>query len=122
MNEDNWIMEAAEHENGADVSAGSTSVKQILTGLCYKEVNQGVWMKPFGKTLQTYEEKINTWTCHFKGLDEKMHRWDSAVYDKRLYENFHGFIANQEAYTRTDVGQFSDFFVMTREEYFNSIL
>ena len=62
MNEDNWIMETAEHENGADVSAGSTSVKQILTGLCYKEVNQGVWMKPFGKTLQTYEEKINTWT------------------------------------------------------------
>ena len=30
MNEDNWIMEAAEQEANADVSAGSISVKQTL--------------------------------------------------------------------------------------------
>jgi len=122
MNEDNWIMEAAEQEANADISAGSISVKQTLLGLCYKEVKQGVWMKPFGKTLQTYEEKTNEWTCHFKGLDGKMYRWNSAVYDQTVHANLQGFITNQEAYTRTDVGQFSDFSVTTREEYFSSIL
>ena len=79
-------------------------------------------MKPVGNSLFTYEEDRKEWTNWFCGYTEKIHRWDSKVYEPQEDETFREWISLAETWTRISLGRRSDFSVLTIEERFSEIL
>lgn len=54
------------HENqGGD----TLTLREALNGMGYRETRKGVWGKPFGFMLFTFEEELSEMTAWFKCLD-----------------------------------------------------
>ena len=92
--------------------------KEALISMGYRELQAGIWAKPIGWMLFTYDDDTKIIANCFKGADDKMHSYDSKVYKTEPEQGLLGFIKLFEGYARTDVNvhQNSEYQFITAEQ------
>lgn len=92
-----------------------------LKSMGYRKMSDGVWAKPVGNHLLTFEMDSMKWTNWFKGADEKMCIWNSSDYGyppliDDTEERFLDWIKGTEAFTRIDITNASEFNFLSLQE------
>lgn len=75
-----------------------------LTQMGYRECNPGVWLKPVGYILFSYQVDKNRWTNWFKNVQGKLSVWESHSFDDiDKCGSFLDQLKAFETFTRTDI-------------------
>ncbi len=77
-------------------------MREALISMCYREVKPGVWAKPVGFHLFTFEEDRNEWTNWYKAGTGEIDRYEAKEPDLEEGTAI-SFLKGYEAYTRTNI-------------------
>ena len=118
-----------------NTGAMDLEMRGALLSMCYREEKPGVWLKPVGYHLFTFMEENCRWENWFRGVDEKLHVYQSydgagvlqairSRYDdhssggdhshnKEIQQEFLAVLKMWEAYTTIDAGNGSEQFELS---------